>query len=683
MADKALLDIAEEEQASLVQNTSSSNLKQLEDVLMDDSHALPNIDATTIDNEIEDSKKEHPLATISLEEDPWAGEDNTNDLLELNQKDELAVTSNVVNEDSQAEETVQGDEVILDKDTSAIKGFQNFQDSDKIDDLKVSGRLPEWLTGEYFTVGPATYDIKYSRKVEVDGELINATAIYTFGHWFDALPLVSRFDLNGSRNTVTYRNKSTSRRLVEKIREHHGFAPQHPAGLFMSNTNQTVLSKFLGSSKVIKPDAEPCGARVLASIPGLEGRLFAQNFAHHIQELDPFDLKPIRLFTWSEINPKFKGTSSCPNGQYDSRTGEYINFTLEIGYQSVKYNFFSISDRNPKGSVIASITAPMAYVNTFSITPRYILFVIHPMLANSGGVKFNWNESIMDSFSFNSSEPTLFYVISRQKGEVVATYRSNPCFIFNHINAFEDDRGNVFLDMICYPDDTIARQLATEFLRNPDKMEPSRLVASEVRRYKLTNIEEESINYMANNGLIPSKNSVSTRISSVFGMFGNNKRSSLPQSEAYSENAKKWYSWMPIASFDKRVQPSIELPQINPKFKMQKYSFMYGLGFSASNALKDGAIWDSIVKTNMETKQIVASWQQDNCYPSEAIFIPRPDEQVEDVGALLSVVLDSARKRSFLLVLDASSFQVLATVDLERIMPISFAHGSYRLREDN
>jgi hypothetical protein len=41
----------------------------------------------------------------------------------------------------------------------------------------------------------------------------------------------------------------------------------------------------------------------------------------------------------------------------------------------VAYNFFSISDKNPKGSLIASVTAPMAYVNSFSITPRYIILV--------------------------------------------------------------------------------------------------------------------------------------------------------------------------------------------------------------------------------------------------------------------------------------------------------------------
>lgn len=52
------------------------------------------------------------------------------------------------------------------------------------------------------------------------------------------------------------------------------------------------------------------------------------------------------------------------------------------------------------------------------------------MLANSGAVKFAWNESIMDSFAFYPSEPTLFYVISREKGQHIVTYRSDPCFAY-------------------------------------------------------------------------------------------------------------------------------------------------------------------------------------------------------------------------------------------------------------
>ncbi|KAI8085398.1 retinal pigment epithelial membrane protein-domain-containing protein [Thamnidium elegans] len=703
--DKPLIETEEfEEEISLVSSEQDTNISLL---ASDKPATLESNSSSEWDDHT--TKKELPLsATITVEDydsDPWAQPENA--LLTVQEDDdedeaeELVVkqpyqppaTATVFDAiDAHPEPTAISKE---DQDTSAIKGFQNFQDTDQIDDLKVSGQLPEWFTGEHFTIGPGTFDIKYSRKVEIDGLLQIATAVYSLGHWFDALPLVNRFDFNGSRNTITYRNRLTSKRLIEKIRDHHGYAPAYPAGLFMSNTNQTVLSKFLNNSSKPnkKPDAVPCSARVLTGIPGLEGRLLAQNFANHIQELDPFDLKPTRLFTWNDVNPLFKGTSSCPNGQYDSRTGEYINFTLEVGYQAVKYNFFSISDKNPKGSIIASVTAPMAYVNTFSITPKYIIFVICPILANAGGVKYNWNENLMDSFSFRSSEPTLFYVISREKGDVVATYRSDPCFVFNHINAFEKDGSDtVFIDMICYPDDTIARQLTTEFLRNPGAMKPSRLMASEVRRYQLANIEEENLCYMTNNTLIPSKNSVTTRISSMFGLIKKPTPSAADNLE-YGDNgnnashANKWYSWMPVASFDKRVQPSIELPQINPKYKMYKHTIMYGLGFSASSSLQDGAIWDSIVKIDEDKKQIIASWHQDFCYPSEALFVPRPsigpeDEVGEDEGVLVSIVMNSQKATSFILILDAGSLKVLATADLERLVPLSFAHGSCRLREN-
>lgn len=52
-------------------------------------------------------------------------------------------------------------------------------------DLEVSGQLPDWFICEHFTVGPGTYDIKYMRKLEVDGELQHVSRYFTFGHWFD------------------------------------------------------------------------------------------------------------------------------------------------------------------------------------------------------------------------------------------------------------------------------------------------------------------------------------------------------------------------------------------------------------------------------------------------------------------------------------------------------------------
>ncbi|KAI8379443.1 carotenoid oxygenase [Radiomyces spectabilis] len=559
------------------------------------------------------------------------------------------------------------------------KGFVNVGDSSEIKDLTVSGQLPEWLNGEHYTVGPGTFDIRYSRKIEIDGYLQSATATFTFGHWLDGLPLVNRFDLNGQRNTIAYRNRLTSRRLIEKIRDHHGYAPCHPAGLFKTDSNQTVLIKFIKSAaKANKPDGEPCGARILTTLPGVDGRLFCQNMANHVQELDPFDLKPTRILTWDEINPAFKGYNSCPNGQYDASTGEYINYTMEIGYRTTSYHFFSLTSQAPKGNLIASVTAPTGYVNSFSLTKNYIILVVFPLLANSGAVKYAWNESIMDSFSFYPSEPTLFYVISRSKGQVVANYRSDPCFAFHHVNAFEDERDNVVVDMIAYPDDTIAHQLTVDNLRHPENMTPSSLTTSEFRRYHLANLSHASTVYTNNNGYIPTASSLTGRISSLYGYLRGTTTQDI--GKTIPMGATGWASWMPQATFTTWTDPGIELPQVNSKYHRQQYTYLYGLGFSSSSSK---TMYDTIVKTNVETKLVEASWHEEGCYPSEAVFIPRPDmDNIEDDGALLSVVFDAIRETSFLLVLDSKSMTVLAKADLETIVPPSFAHGSYRLRTE-
>ncbi|KAJ8658906.1 hypothetical protein O0I10_005288 [Lichtheimia ornata] len=549
----------------------------------------------------------------------------------------------------------------LDKDISHTKGFYNANDLKEIVDLEVSGQLPDWLVCEHFTVGPGTYDIKYMRKLEVDGELQHVSRYFTFGHWFDGLPLVNRFDIHGQRNSISYRNRLTCRRLIDKIRDNHGYSSRHPGGLFMTKTNQTVLTKVVGVGATSKPDYEPCSARVLPSIPGMDGRLFCQNRGKHIQELDPFDMRPTRVVTWNEVNPAFKGYTSCPNGQFDARTGEYINFTMDVGYQSTKYNFFTISDRNPKGALIGSVTAPAAYVNSFSITPKYIILAIFPMLATSGGMKFSWNESILESFTFNRSQPTLFYVLSRQSGQHVATYRSDACFAFHHVNAFEDENDNVYVDIICYPDDTIAQQLMVEGLRNPTQMKPPRLAASELRRYVLHTVSVTGSRHPSTAG--------GNGGGGLFGAF----RKTTPATNS-----------IPEASYNKWLQPSLELPQVNPNYKLHAHTFMYGLGFSASSSIADGQIWDTIIKANMRDRTIAGAWHEKGCYPSEAVFIPRPstgpgDEVAEDDGVLLSIVMDSARSTSFLLVLDAASLDVLAKAYLGTLVPLSFSRGSYRL----
>ena len=57
---------------------------------------------------------------------------------------------------------------------------------------------------------------------------------------------------------------------------------------------------------------------------------------------------------------------------------------------------------------------------------------------------------------------------------------------------------------------------------------------------------------------------------------------------------------------------------------------------------------------------------------------PGPD--AEDDGVVLSVVLDTRVERSFLLVLDAGSFEELARAEAPQRVPFGF-HGDFARRE--
>lgn len=615
------------------------------------------------------SAEDHPLQkpSIVVQEDASFVDDRA--LLDDQGRPNISRTPSAVSE--------------LDTDTTHAKGFYNVSDSDNVVDLKVEGKLPEWLVSEHYTIGPGIYDVRYSRKIEIDNVLQSATSTFTLGHWFDALPLVNRFDINGERNAITYRHHLTTKRLIGKIRDHHGYAPNFPGGLFKTNANQTMLIKFLNNGKKPKPDRIPCGQRITTHLPGIDGRLFCQDFANHVQELDPFDLTPTRVQTWDEINPEFKGYTSSPNGQYDEETGEYINFTMEIGYRSTKYHFFSVTEQEPKGRKIATIwNAPTGWVNNFALTPNYIIMVIHPMLANTGAVKFAWTESVLDSFNYYPSEPTLFYVVSRKDNDVIACYRSSASFSLNQVNAHEDVHGSVILDLVCYNDDTIAQQLSTETLRDPAKM--GKLAFGEVRRYILNQPQQDAHQvYVANNSFIPSAIGVTSRIGTVWNYVTGS--SNQPENATGSSG---WHAWMPVIGFEKLVDAALELPQVNPHYKMKKHSFIYGVGFSAGSSLQEGKIWDSIVKIDVSNNTVAASWHEENCFPSEAQFVPKPvksgeDKMTdEDAGVLISIVMDSARSTSFLLVLDAKDLSVLAKVGLNKLIPLSFAHGTFRLRSN-
>jgi beta,beta-carotene 9',10'-dioxygenase len=117
------------------------------------------------------------------------------------------------------------------------------------------------------------------------------------------------------------------------------------------------------------------------------------------------------------------------------------------------------------------------------------------------------------------------------------------------------------------------------------------------------------------------------------------------------------------------AERAVELPRIDyARRNARDYAYAYFTGL--------GSGWlDSLVKIDVR-EGTRREWSAPDCYPGEPIFVRRPGDEAEDGGVVLSVVLDATAGRSFLLVLDAGSFEELARADAPHHIPFGF-HGQY------
>lgn len=115
----------------------------------------------------------------------------------------------------------------------------------------------------------------------------------------------------------------------------------------------------------------------------------------------------------------------------------------------------------------------------------------------------------------------------------------------------------------------------------------------------------------------------------------------------------------------------MEFPRIHyERCNGQPYQFVYG----GDNRQPDDFI-DQLVKVDVTTGD-TKHWHQPACHPGEPVFVANPNGTAEDDGVILSQVLDSGQPQTFLLVLNAQSFEEMARAEVPHIIPFNF-HGQF------
>lgn len=119
------------------------------------------------------------------------------------------------------------------------------------------------------------------------------------------------------------------------------------------------------------------------------------------------------------------------------------------------------------------------------------------------------------------------------------------------------------------------------------------------------------------------------------------------------------------------IHQMLEFPRINYKrYNMKEYNFLYAAGLHSV-----GDLTNRLIKVNVKSRDFNI-WSERGCHPGEPVFVPKPGSTLEDDGLILSVVLDSKKKNSFLLVLSAQTFEEIARAEVPHHIPYGF-HGQY------
>ncbi|MCW2983960.1 MAG: carotenoid oxygenase family protein [Conexibacter sp.] len=204
------------------------------------------------------------------------------------------------------------------------------------------------------------------------------------------------------------------------------------------------------------------------------------------------------------------------------------------------------------------------------------------------------------------------HAFDRSTGALHRTWTADPFFVFHTINAFEDG-DDVVIDLCAHADDAIIGLLDLEKLRSGS---------------------------------------------------GHSSLAARPLRLTLAGDAGGAVTTRELADVD------LELPRINYRTRNgQPYRYIYG------GSAGDAPFLKRLVKIDVADGSF-AVWDEPNAWAGEPVFVPRPGADAEDDGVVLSVVLDAEAGASFLLVLDAQSFEEVARARAPHHIPFGF-HGQF------
>lgn len=530
-------------------------------------------------------------------------------------------------------------------------GFTDLYTECEVTELPATGGIPTWLSGTLVRNGPGSWTA---------GET-------SLKHWFDGLAMLHAFGFD--RGRVSYANRYLDTNQTRYVRENGEIGYSEFATDPCRSIFKRVMSAFF-------PEDPRAGFGHNASIN------VARIAGHHVAPTEtplPIEFDPKTLETAGVVGfqDDFETTSSSPHPHEDPVTGDYLNHATHFSGSS-SYKLFRVrADHEVHAEVhagtarreeIARIEAKEpAYMHSFGQSVSYAILAEYPLVIEPLKMLAT-GRTYAENLQWKPDRPTRFWVIRKSDGEVFGPREGPPMFAFHHVNAFEE-HGDLYVDLVARDDAAVIDRLYLDYLSDPEKNADS---VGELRRYR------------------------------------------IPDPESTEDEAGKIEWW-------RLTGMPIELPRMDyERVSGWAYRYVYGVGaakvaegcrtelpgsgcseagtrggWRSRSGENRGYGWlDRLVKADLETGESKV-WREEGTYPGEPVFVERPgaagredhgkaegdakgnaEGNAEGDGVVLSVVLDPEKGRSFLLVLDAESFEEVGRAEAPHHIPHGF-HGSY------
>lgn len=450
----------------------------------------------------------------------------------------------------------------------------------------IEGEIPPELQGTFFKNGPGLLDI--------NGESIH--------HPFDGDGMICKIAINQGRAHFSNRFVQTEGYLAEqkagKILYRGVFGTQKPGGWLANIFNFNI--KNIANTNVIY-----WGNKLLA--------LWEAAQPHR---LDPHTLETLGLDSiQGTLNPgdAFAAHPRIdPHSQQDGGEPCLVNFAVKPGPSST----ITIYELNPTGEVVRqhSHSIPgFAFLHDMAITPNYCIFFQNPVRFNPIPFLLGWR-SPGQCIDFNPHEKTKIILIPRDGKSAVKIIETEPCFVFHHANAWEEN-GEIFIDSVCY--DSFPSVDPDGDFREVDF---DTVPAGQLWRFQV-NLETETVQHQV----------IETRC--------------------------------------------CEFPVLHPEQVGRPYRYLY---IGTAHAPEGNAPLQAVLKLDFKTQTQQIWSAAPRGFAGEPVFVPRPGGSREDEGWLLLLMYDAAHHRSDLVILDAEDLTQgpTARLHLKHHVPYGL-HGSF------